>query len=629
MKQTPIRLIEIGRYERFISARAEIALFLSCFGKPATEGGLPILSVDNMFQWTSRSAPPPRPYAEEPLARLPKEDLDDDPAPEPALYHDGKTSPSLGPAKPQNPSPSKALAVPHGAAAHPAGHDDGHRAVDSVSYSLAALLNSKAPPPAPKAERATPVTELQCPLCRTQFRDPVTLQCGHFVCSRPCAVDLLAANKVEIVCPVCAKNTKVPGGRIERALRPAYIVRKAICEGAGSGGGDAKAAAVKCELCEEGQENAATLFCNPCGKGLCEECSAQLHAFGKMRTHQIIPFANSAAAGDGSAHVSPGYLKAETCSVHNEVLKLFCEVDRLPVCVTCVYGDGDHRGHEATLLVPAFERERGDLLGQVTILKAHRERVVQIVKDITQIEAEIAKAGSQVTTHVNTEIGRVRKALDRREASILAAVDRLQADKVAKVEHEKDSWQVKLAEMSNVCTLAERALKEQDAVTFLATIGPFMKRLQAIMLKGAEDTDMHSFSNIVPFNITPDFSDAVEAIQKDEVIAELRSKVPGTVRNVRLEGPTLAWDPPLRNSIGCRFESNFTWQLGFNPLYEGSDRFAHLTAVNSTKLENSGMVMFVRVRAVNEHGEGPWTEVEIPLKELSAHGVDLKKLGLM
>lgn len=100
--------------------------------------------------------------------------------------------------------------------------------------------------------------------------------------------------------------------------------------------------AVTCENCEDHQ---ALLHCISCDASLCQECDTLCHS-SKITSKHV----------RGPMHE----LRTVKCSVHGEMMKLYCNQCSMLVCRDCV-DYGEHKSHSVNLLNKSAERQRAEL----------------------------------------------------------------------------------------------------------------------------------------------------------------------------------------------------------------------------------------------------------------------------
>uniref|UniRef100_A0A3Q4G5X8 RING-type domain-containing protein n=1 Tax=Neolamprologus brichardi TaxID=32507 RepID=A0A3Q4G5X8_NEOBR len=131
-----------------------------------------------------------------------------------------------------------------------------------------------------------------------------------------------------------------------------------------------------CAVCLDLLKDPVTI---PCGHNYCMSCIETywkaenvkgIHSCPQCRQHKLVDFSK--------------VLKANTCSVHNEVMKVFCRTDQM--CVCCLCWINKHRGHET---VPV-EKERADKEKDLElILKEVQRRIQTRKKEEGVLEKEI------------------------------------------------------------------------------------------------------------------------------------------------------------------------------------------------------------------------------------------------
>eukprot|EP01106_Pelomyxa_sp_JSP_P015528 TRINITY_DN5413_c0_g1_i1.p1 TRINITY_DN5413_c0_g1~~TRINITY_DN5413_c0_g1_i1.p1 ORF type:complete len:590 (-),score=86.94 TRINITY_DN5413_c0_g1_i1:127-1896(-) len=262
------------------------------------------------------------------------------------------------------------------------------------------------PPPA----HAKDVT---CPFCVSLFTDPVTLPCGHNMCSG--CIDQLNAlrcstenyfatldkitgarrQKEQLKCPVCNTPITTPVAQLshntmiakttEQVRSDLSLLQSPVCW--------------ECET--SGRNTTATLFCMNCTAPYCQDCSNKKHTGKYFAKHTLKTLSDA----------KKSLIFLDLCTVHDKVKDVFCKEDNQLCCPYCTTLSGDpHKSHTIITAHDAAQELR-TLLTTSTAkipLTAPRETALAIGKTLKEISAECEK----VTGELETSLKEVKIAVD-------------------------------------------------------------------------------------------------------------------------------------------------------------------------------------------------------------------------
>jgi len=248
--------------------------------------------------------------------------------------------------------------------------------------------------------------ELTCAVCLEYYKEPMVLPCLHYYCKK-CITELSKENN-SIVCPICRKETSVAVGENDDLPSAHFINRLKDLHG--------RLAAVvgkeiACELCLVA-ELMAESFCKQCKKFLCKRC-IESHSLmrGLFENHELVGIADVQmlrAEEFYSEHVSSQY-----CSVHKEVLKLYCCDCKVAVCRDCLLID--HKDHS--------------IMFSETAAKEKKEELLEALKPLRSVEAELDE--------MVEKIDRMGKVLKSSETALLSDIEGYFEDLHADIEKRK------------------------------------------------------------------------------------------------------------------------------------------------------------------------------------------------
>ncbi|XP_033104430.1 tripartite motif-containing protein 2-like [Anneissia japonica] len=172
---------------------------------------------------------------------------------------------------------------------------------------------------------------LECTICFKRLQNPKSLNCLHTFCLA-CLEDWVRKEKGKLTCPTCSKSYSIPEGGLQK-LPPNTISIETIDK-------FSETDQMKC-VCRKGQ---AKCYCVECRHYLCSTCNDH---------HKILPISENHKlhSVEDMRSMTPLQIAAlhpPMCSLHNEPLKFFCSICKIPICMHCTITDhnawdGNHK----------------------------------------------------------------------------------------------------------------------------------------------------------------------------------------------------------------------------------------------------------------------------------------------
>ncbi|XP_069021717.1 tripartite motif-containing protein 16-like [Embiotoca jacksoni] len=302
--------------------------------------------------------------------------------------------------------------------------------------------------------------KFSCSICLDLLKDPVTLTCGHSYCMSCIKAHWDEEDKKGVYsCPQCMK-TFIPRPVLDKNTMLADLVEELKKTGLQDAPDDLCYAGpedVACDVCR-GRKLKAIKSCLSCLASYCEK-HLQLH-------YDAAPFKKHKLADPSKK------LQENICSLHDEVMKIFCRTDRQIICYLCTMDE--HKGHDT---VPAaaertekqkeLEGSRGNIRQEiqerekdVQLLQREVEAAIASAKEATDHSEEIfaevirliQKTSSdvklQVRSQLETEVSRVRELQEKLEREIAELTRR--DDELKRLSHAEDHNEF----LSNYCSLS-------------------------------------------------------------------------------------------------------------------------------------------------------------------------------
>ncbi|XP_075131461.1 E3 ubiquitin/ISG15 ligase TRIM25-like [Leptodactylus fuscus] len=291
--------------------------------------------------------------------------------------------------------------------------------------------------------------ELDCSICLTIYTDPVTLRCGHNFC-RVC-IDLILNTQDQsgvYSCPECREEFP------ERPVLQRNITLRNVVE--------------RILSIEPHQEEITGICCTYCihspvpAVKSCLHCEASL-CDNHLRVHSKSP---EHVFCDPSTD-----LEKRKCSVHKELLKYYCTMEAVCICVSCSLA-GEHRGHRVEMLDEASEKKKKKLRNVLQKLITKRKKTEERVRSLEESRRKAQENASGETERVTALFIDIWRRLDDLEKKILSEISRQEeqrslslSDVIQKLEIKKAELSMKMRHIEELCNMTDPLTVLQDPDT--------------------------------------------------------------------------------------------------------------------------------------------------------------------
>ncbi|XP_066532786.1 tripartite motif-containing protein 16-like [Hoplias malabaricus] len=295
--------------------------------------------------------------------------------------------------------------------------------------------------------------QFMCPVCLDLLKDPVTVPCGHSYC-KVCINDCWDQEDQTGIyrCPQC-RETFTPRPVLRRNNMLAEVVEKlkktelqapspAHCY---AGPGD-----VECDFCT-GRKHKAVKSCVVCVASLCET---------HLKPHLEIP----ALIKHKLVKVSTK-LQENICSLHDEVMKIYCRTDQQFVCYLCTMDE--HRGHD-TVSAGAERKEKQSRLKDLQRESQQRiqekEKKLQEVKEAVKALKSSAQTAVRDSKRIFTELIR---SFEKKRSELTELIRAQEKAELSRAEELLEKLEQEISDLKRRHTELEQLPHTDDHIHFL------------------------------------------------------------------------------------------------------------------------------------------------------------------
>ncbi|XP_034559689.1 tripartite motif-containing protein 16-like [Notolabrus celidotus] len=292
-----------------------------------------------------------------------------------------------------------------------------------------------------------------CLVCLDLLKHPVTVPCGHSYCMNCIHShwDKEVENR-EYSCPQC-KQTFTLRPVLEKNSMLEALVEKLKTTGPQAAPADQSYAGpedVACDVCT-GRKRKACKSCLQCLVSYCEK---------DIKPHFESPVFKKHKLMEPSMR-----LQESICSVHDEVMKLFCRTDQQCICYLCVMDE--HKSHD-TVTAAAERTERQKELK--TSSRNIQRRIRYRENDAKRLQREVdATNGSadKAVEHIEKRFNHLIRVMEKRRSELKEQVRSQQETEVSRFKELQEKVEQEITELKGKDAELQKLSLTEDHNQFL------------------------------------------------------------------------------------------------------------------------------------------------------------------
>ncbi|XP_018546817.2 tripartite motif-containing protein 16 isoform X1 [Lates calcarifer] len=275
--------------------------------------------------------------------------------------------------------------------------------------------------------------KLSCSICLDLLKEPVTIPCGHSYCMS-CIKTYWGEDDQEKThsCPQCRQSFTPRPALVKNTMFADLVeeLKKAGLQAASpdhlyAGPGD-----VACDFCTE-RKLKAFKSCLVCLASYCEQHLQPHYDVAPLKKHKLVE--------------PTSRLQENVCSLHDEVMKIYCRTDQKYICYLCSMDE--HKGHD-TVSAAAERAERQKEL-EVSRQKI-KQRIQDREKDVKVLQQELeainlsADKAVENSEKIFTDLIRL---IEKRSSEVKQQIRSQQKTDVSRVKELEEKLQEEITEL--------------------------------------------------------------------------------------------------------------------------------------------------------------------------------------
>ncbi|XP_061565716.1 tripartite motif-containing protein 16-like [Cololabis saira] len=297
------------------------------------------------------------------------------------------------------------------------------------------------------------LVKVSCSICLDLLKDPVTIPCGHNYCMNCIKTHWDEEDHRGVhSCPQCRKTFRLRPILVKNTMLAELVedLKKTGLQAAPADLCYAGPEDVTCDVCT-GRKVKAVKSCLVCLASYCEKHLQPHYHAPAFKKHQLVDPSNK--------------LQENICSLHDEVMKIFCRTDQQSICYLCTMDE--HKGHETV----AAAAERCEKQKE---LEESRQQIQQRIQDrekdveLLQQEVEIINVfADKAVEDSEKSFNEVIRLLQKSSSDVKQQVRSQQEHEVSRVKDLQEKLQQEITDLKRRDAELEQLSDTEDHNQFL------------------------------------------------------------------------------------------------------------------------------------------------------------------
>lgn len=255
--------------------------------------------------------------------------------------------------------------------------------------------------------------KITCTICKKLYDKPKTLPCLHSFClSCLASIQLseLAMKKVE--CPECQKMIVVEGDSLN-AFPDAYSINRQMSEFTFL----QKVHGIvdtKCEKCT-GKSVKATMFCDGCGKFVCDLCVTIHKSWSEFSSHKLLTLSD---LKECYHKYIPSDMIPTTCLQHEKECNIFCETCHREICHECIIRS--HRDHQYNLTDDSAKQHKLTTKEKLKMIETVPFELESAIAQLKQLSQDFMQEGNSTKAKIEKVFKEIELATAKRQKALIS-----------------------------------------------------------------------------------------------------------------------------------------------------------------------------------------------------------------
>ncbi|XP_024116590.1 tripartite motif-containing protein 16-like [Oryzias melastigma] len=348
-----------------------------------------------------------------------------------------------------------------------------------------------------------------CSICLDLLKDPVTIPCGHNYCMK-CIQGFWDGEEKIHNCPQCRK-TFMPRPVLVKNTMLAYIMEQMKKTGLQAAPADhcyAGPEDVSCDVCS-GRKLKAIKSCLICLASYCEKHLQPHLDEAAFKKHKLVEPSKN--------------LQENICSIHDEVMKMFCRTDQKCICYLCSVEE--HEGHKiVSAAAERTERQRDLEESQQQIQQRIQDREKEV--KLLQQEVEAINHSADQTVKDSEEIfTQMINLIQKRSCDVMQQIRSQQQTEVSRVKDLQEELEQEITELKRRDAELKQLSLTEDHSQFL---------LNYVSLPPLSESTHSSSINVRPLRYFEEVTAAVSELRDklQDILREEQTNISLTVTHV-------------------------------------------------------------------------------------------------